>query len=498
MPPNGNNHISVQSLRGVRKVGLYVSFHLTLVLTRSPVKLAPSDWCNYAHGCRPDIVYALTDTPFTTPPYSQKRLTKSIGRSATWLLNLLTGLHRPADSDRPLDNPSIPGVFVHMAGSTSLPARRAFAESLKERLDGKDAEAVSSLGFKCLDDGVAGYIFDLVPLRLPLSAAQASKTDNSWNGLAETDLNLGLPSTSSPPEGELQEHLEQPPLDPQSNDNIVTSPSPLSSLVRASLIPLPVTKPRMINSATGPLELLRLIGEIGIDLFEVGWAVEAANVGVALDFQFPVPGHSKNTANGSAQVADEGRIVEFKVERANGDPVPKRIGHNLYEKAYTFDFSPLASCFNGAAAPGGLRNICPCAACSPIIPATRIAHDSVISSEEETKGGKAYPYKPAFTRAYIHHLLHTHEMSAHALLVMHNLSVVERFLEGVREVIGSERGSEGFWEEVERFEKVHPDEDREELMEEARKCWKEVDLARGRGRLKREKERQQEAEVVNE
>jgi len=385
-----------------------------------------------------------------------------------------------------------------MAGSTRLPARRAFAESLKERLDGKDAEAMSSLGFKCLDDGVAGYIFDLVPLQLSLSAAKAN---NCRNGLVETDLTSGFPSRSLSLEGELQQHLEEFPLDPQSNDNIT---SPLTSLIHTSLTPLPATKPRIVNSATGPLELLRLIGEVGIDLFEAGWAVDAASIGVALDFQFPVLGHSTNPANGSAQVADEGRIVEVNVEKANGVSARKRIGHNLYEGAYTFDFSPLASCFDGAAlatAPGGLiKDICPCAACSPIIPATRIAHDSIMSGEEEIDSGKANhnPYKPSFTRAYIYHLLHTHEMSAHALLVMHNVSVVERFLEGVREVIGSERGLEGFWEEVEKFEEVHPDEDREELMEEARKCWKEVDLARGRGRLKREMERQKEAEVVDE
>ena len=41
-----------------------------------------------------------------------------------------------------------------MAGGTSIPARKAFAESLLEKLYGPEAEAIKP--FEKLDDGVVG------------------------------------------------------------------------------------------------------------------------------------------------------------------------------------------------------------------------------------------------------------------------------------------------------------------------------------------------------
>jgi queuine tRNA-ribosyltransferase len=40
------------------------------------------DWRSYVLTMQPDIAFALSDTPFTAAPHSQKRLTKSIERSA--------------------------------------------------------------------------------------------------------------------------------------------------------------------------------------------------------------------------------------------------------------------------------------------------------------------------------------------------------------------------------------------------------------------------------
>ena len=51
---------------------------------------------------------------------------------------------------------------MHMAGGTSIPARKAFAENLLEKLLGREAEAIKPLEKL---DGVVGYSFDLVPLR---------------------------------------------------------------------------------------------------------------------------------------------------------------------------------------------------------------------------------------------------------------------------------------------------------------------------------------------
>ena len=88
-------------------------------------------------------------------------------------------------------------------------------------------------------------------------------------------------------------------------------------------------------------------------------------------------------------------------------------------------------------------------------------------------------------------------MSAHALLVMHNLAVLDRFFEGVRGVIGSLSVEESIeteafdvkWNErVNSFLNTY--DETWAVFERARKSWREVDLARGKGRLAREKEKE--------
>lgn len=105
-------------------------------------------------------------------------------------------------------------------------------------------------------------------------------------------------------------------------------------------------------------------------------------------------------------------------------------------------------------------------------------------------------------------------MSAHALLAMHNLQVLSSFFAGIRHVLDSSSSSssttttsEQWKKEVDRFTKMY--DESLDLFDSARSSWKEVDLARGKGRLVREKERektiqqqqqqeqQQEMEVVN-
>lgn len=303
-----------------------------------------------------------------------------------------------------------------MAGGTSIPARKAFAENLLEKLYGREAEAIKPL--ERLDDGVVGYSFDLVPLRQSLNA-QHQKTNDLTSSL--TDL--------------------------------------LIPLLESSLTVLPITKIRLINSTKSPHEILKLISTIGIDLFDAQWAQEAADIGIALDFQFPVRGNEEPRAE---------------------------IGHNLYDSKFSLDFNPLANAFRGAFAVDIDLPICSCAACSPISPSTRICHGVDTPSNDEPK--KSNPqYKPHFTRAYIHHLLHTHEMSAHALLAMHNLQVLSAFFAGIRHVLDSST-SEQWTKEVDRFTKMY--DESLDLFDTARLSWKEVDLARGKGRLVREKEKE--------
>ncbi|KAG6899421.1 hypothetical protein C0993_010430 [Termitomyces sp. T159_Od127] len=368
MPPNGNGFLNACSLRGVRKI-------------------TPAEWTNYTRACRPDVVVALSDTPHTAPPFSQKRLTKSIERSTAWLAALLAPNPDPSPS---------PAILVHLAGCASPAARAAFAGSLTEPLNALESTSIG--GLPTYDAGVAGYTADLRPLRLAIS-----------------------------------------------------SPDQTTALLHASLAALPPAKPRFAHGATGPHDVLRLIRDVGIDVLDARWAVDAASCGVALDFAFPVP-----------------------VSAPGAEPKRNKIGHNLYDTHYRLDFRALSS------------SPCPCIACAPTPPTHHIVHGPFESPSPSPTDASSSPY----TRAYLHHLLHTHEMSAHSFLTAHNLAVVDALLDGVRGVLASPSSSAALASEVQRFEEAYRDIDAEgeSVMHEARTMWADVDRARGKGRLKRERE----------
>lgn len=474
MPPNGNDHISVSSLRGVRKI-------------------TPGDWNIYTRQCKPDIIFALSDMPFINSPYSQKRLTKSIQRSAAWLASLLQPQSispAPAPAPPSFDEPAVdandntndyhPNIFIQLVGSTSLPARRAFADSLIETLDDNEADALRPL--HSLDDGVHGYVFDLVPLRGALSASNAVRSRDKQENEHQLPTSNSLPLPIPAANGDAN-------LD---NDTASTGTSNLIPLLQASLFRLPPAKPRIVNSSHSPHEMLRLIRDVGIDIFDARWALDAANIGVGLDFVFP-----------ALPIPHTAHVPVGNVRNGKRD-----LGHNFYDEKYEFDFGCLAGSMRGAALALEVdveadvdRPVCPCAACSPVRPRAkdRLVHDlsgveddTNTENENELEGegeGEAW-YNPPYTRAYIHHLLHTHEMVAHAWLVMHNLTVLDAFLGGVRRVL-KEEGREGFVREMERFEGVYDEGmcggPEEGLFEEARRCWREVELVRGKGRLRRER-----------
>ncbi|KAL6309181.1 tRNA-guanine(15) transglycosylase-like protein [Sparassis latifolia] len=433
LPTNGKDYISTYCIRGVRK-------------------LTPSSWCEYAAACKPDLVIALSDTPFTPPPHSQKRLTKSIERSAAWLADVLAWAVSTTPGDLLSADRSSTAVFryprnvlVHMAGGVEVHARRKFANSLIESLETREAARLTPLGR--LDDGVAGYVFDLVPLRRGLAAQSAG------------------PSNATP--ADLQDEMHQ--------------------LLRASLEPLPRTKPRIVNSTGSPHEVLRSIRHVGVDLFDAYWAQRAADIGVALDFYFPVPEiHSR-----TVPAPHDAGCPTPKI-RPNGK---RDLGHNLYSAVYAHDHSRVASSLIDAASHASLIDaadtsyalpVCPCAACSPRPSSTRL-HHSVVDVLDSDAG--PHPVEPPYTRSYIHHLLHTHEMSSHSLLVMHNLAVLDAFFAGVRAVLAGADGIAEFDRQVDRFMEVYDEE--MAVFEEAAADWLQVDLARGKGRLAREKAKQE-------
>ena len=162
-------------------------------------------------------------------------------RSASWLANILRplpGRHIAAPDAR---NPAshLLNVFVHMAGGTSP---TPFAQSLLEPLFDKEAEASKPLNN--LDEGVAGYTFNLAPLHKSLSLSPCdTPSKNEFVAIIYPFSTPHSPSTTAQ----------------------------INSLIRVSVGPLPTTKPRIVHSAVSPHEILALIRDVGIDLFDTHW-----------------------------------------------------------------------------------------------------------------------------------------------------------------------------------------------------------------------------------
>ncbi|KAJ6607769.1 tRNA-guanine(15) transglycosylase-like protein [Mycena sp. CBHHK59/15] len=349
MPANGNDYVSASSAHGVKKVN-------------------PAQWRSYVRACSPDIV---------------KRNTKSIDRTATWLANLLS----PDGSAPPLN------ILVHMAGGTSIPARRAFTESLNETLHGREAESVRP--FRCLNDGVVGYIFDLLPIRMALhaSAGSAATPENHTASLAKC-----------------------------SSDKL-----------------------RVVNSVASPHEILQLTYCVGIDIFDAKWAQDAPTSA------WPLTSCSQSP-----------RMYHRPPGKEKRD-----LGHNLYLAQYAHDLSSVLRLFHRW-----------CSS-SDRVGCGRLSLRCLCRHAHRRRNG----FLPPFTRAYLHHLLNTHEMSAHSLLAMHNLAVIDAFLAGIRAVL-HDNGAD-FGAELDRFFAEYDESMR--IFDEARTMCKDVDVARGKGRLAREK-----------
>jgi queuine tRNA-ribosyltransferase len=293
-------------------------------------------------------------------------------------------------------------------------ARTEFARGLVDKIDVPIADNEGNT-IKKIEDGIFGYAIELV------------------------DLPVNILNT--PP------ITEDAKSTPGSNGTL--------DLIRSSFEPLSSTKLRIAHSPPSPHIVLRLIAETGIDLFDVPWLAEAADLGITLDFQFPVP----------------------PATPAQNAVTP--IGHNLFEERFSMDFEPI----------GRLESSWPChSTFSP----SHILHgksDAEQWDPQDRESNSEANATGSFTRAYVHHLLHTHEMGAYALLHLHNLAMMDQFFENVRAFLSQNTapGSEvKFAKEIIRFYKRYELPDR--LFAEARMRWKEVEDARGKGSLKRERD----------
>lgn len=204
---------------------------------------------------------------------------------------------------------------------------------------------------------------------------------------------------------------------PQSN------PEEVRSLLTASFVDLPPEKPRLALCPAGPHEMLRLL-ELGVDMFMDEWTTVLSSVGVALDFSFA-------SSDGQSEA----------VERSGR----RQLGINLFDDSNSDQFVPLS-------------------------------RPALHACLEQTYGLEALGDSP--TRGYVHHLLHSHEMTSHVLLAMHNTCIMDLFMRDVRASI--QAGC--FAEDKKRFERTYAE--ALDCLEAARTEYARVNRERGKGRLK--------------
>lgn len=276
-------------------------------------------------------------------------------------------------------------------GSHSLDARTQYSKALRGEITSRaTTAAIRNLGELPIDDSISGYT-------------------------------LSIPSTKS------------------------GGPT-TSELFAASLAPLPSSKPRVVLAAAGPHEILRLVKDVGLDLFVDEWSSYCATVGVGLDFTFPAASFDSPSASTPPSPLPSGK---------------RDIGHSFFDLHFDRSFVPLSS-----------------------------------SALADIAEGAEHPFGPEPpSRAYVHHLLQAHEMTSHVILALHNNLVMQAFFASIRNLLAL--GDESFEKEVERFAETYGEAEADGMypcVRSAKGEWERVDKERGKGSLK-EKLRLDEVEA---
>eukprot|EP00195_Chlamydomonas_chlamydogama_P007190 CAMPEP_0202899288 /NCGR_PEP_ID=MMETSP1392-20130828/7563_1 /ASSEMBLY_ACC=CAM_ASM_000868 /TAXON_ID=225041 /ORGANISM="Chlamydomonas chlamydogama, Strain SAG 11-48b" /LENGTH=472 /DNA_ID=CAMNT_0049585429 /DNA_START=133 /DNA_END=1551 /DNA_ORIENTATION=- len=162
------------------------------------------------------------------------------------------------------------------------------------------------------------------------------------------------------------------------------------ALLGAALSQLPETKPRFLAGVSSPAEVLDAVS-LGVDLFDCGYVSQVTGAGYALTFPLnpderQAAGQADAPATASGDAAATAASTSAQYQEQRGADAMKM---NLWSTAYRLDRRPLVVG-------------CSCFTCT---------HHS---------------------RAYVHHLLQSHEMLAEVLLDMHNTQHYLAFMEAVR------------------------------------------------------------------
>jgi queuine tRNA-ribosyltransferase accessory subunit len=156
------------------------------------------------------------------------------------------------------------------------------------------------------------------------------------------------------------------------------TPEQRAEIIQVALKNVPTGNVRMISSVGTPEEVLLAVSQ-GIDLFDVSFVLDATTGGYALNFPIDLLSEDKKD------------LISFDYESAaNSGSDDTKI--NLWAVAFKNDSQPLV--------PG-----CSCLACT------------------------------SHTRAYIHHLLESHEMTAQVLLEAHNTTHYLKFYKAVQRAV---------------------------------------------------------------
>ncbi len=159
-------------------------------------------------------------------------------------------------------------------------------------------------------------------------------------------------------------------------------------LLAAAVERLPADKPRLLVGMGGPEEVLEGV-MAGADIFDCGYPTHATANGYALAFPLRPPSSDIEAASAAAAAA-------AAVEEGGPDEGADDSKINLWAQQYRLDKRPLVEG-------------CACFACR------------------------------SHTRAYLHHLLNSHEMLGSVLLEVHNTHHWLGFFEAVREAVVARR-----------------------------------------------------------
>jgi queuine tRNA-ribosyltransferase subunit QTRTD1 len=199
------------------------------------------------------------------------------------------------------------------------------------------------------------------------------------------------------------------------------SPSERAAALADVLPRLPPTGVRVLPGGGSPLEVLAAVAA-GVDVFDTDYPGILTQFAAAASFQYAYLGANvvaAAPAGGTASVAASAteRTQPAPGPAGNVVPPPTDSGDdskmNLRDSRYEADARPLV--------PG-----CGCFACA--------GYTATPAHFVQTAPGREFVHR-GHSRAYVHHLLNTHEMLADVLLQVHNVYHYAAFFGAVRDAV---------------------------------------------------------------